>query len=191
GCRGETPHNWGAGVKLCTDAKEKMERIKKFYNNHKQLILYLVFGAITTVVSLAVCFLTLRIGVKFMHDEAGEPTEMLDVLGSTTQWVSGVLVAFITNRLWVFTDAEKGVKAGFKQLAVFSGSRVATYFVEVFINLGVIALFDGLGYTAPTLNLIFFSLALTSRIWAKLISSIVVVISNYFISKLLVFKKKC
>ena len=191
-CRGETlAIKKGAGVKLCTDTKEKMEKIKNFYKNYKELILYLFFGVITTVVSLAACFLTLRIGVKFMHDEAGNPTELLDIIGSTSQWIVGVLVAFITNRLWVFTDAERGVKAGFKQLAVFSSSRLATYFIEVFINLGVIALFDGLGYTAPTLNLIFFSLALTSRIWAKVISSIVVIVSNYFISKLLVFKKKC
>jgi putative flippase GtrA len=167
-----------------------MKKIIELYKKHKEIILYLFFGVITTVVSLAVCFITLEIGVKFMHDEAGEPTELLDIIGSTTQWISGVLVAFFTNRLWVFTDAERGVKAGFKQLAVFSGSRVATYFIEVVINLGVIALFDLFGYNAPTLNLIFFSLVLTSRIWAKVISSIVVVISNYFISKLLVFKKK-
>ena len=167
-----------------------MKKIINFYEKHKQLILYLLFGVITTVISLGVCFITLKVGVKFMHDEAGEPTELLDIIGSTTQWISGVLVAFITNRLWVFTDAERGAKAGFKQLAVFSGSRVATYFIEVAINLGVIALFDLFDYKAPTLNLIFFSLVLTSRIWAKLVSSVVVVISNYFISKLLVFKKR-
>jgi putative flippase GtrA len=125
-----------------------------------------------------------------MHDEAGEPTELLDIIGSTVQWVSGVLVAFITNRLWVFTYAEKGFKAGLKQLAVFSGSRVGTYFIEVAINLGVIALFDAFGYVAPTLNLVVVSFALTSRVWAKVVSSVVVVISNYFISKLLVFRKK-
>ena len=164
--------------------------IKKIYQKYKELILYLLFGVITTVVSLAACFLTLKIGVVFMHDEAGEPTELLDIIGSTVQWVSGVLVAFITNRLWVFTDAEKGVKAAWRQLAVFSGSRVGTYFIEVVINLAVIALFDALGYVAPTVDLIIFSFALTSRVWAKVVSSIVVVISNYFISKLIVFKKK-
>ena len=167
-----------------------MKKIKELYQKYKEIILYLVFGVITTAVSLAACYLTLKIGVNFMHDEAGEPTELLDILGSTVQWVSGVLVAFFTNRLWVFTDAERGTKAAFKQLAVFSGSRVATYFIEVVINLGVIAIFDAAGYVAPTLNLIIISIALTSRVWAKVISSIVVVISNYFISKLLVFKKK-
>lgn len=167
-----------------------IEKIKVLYQKHKEIVLYLFFGVITTVVSLGVCFLTLKIGVIFMHDENGEPTELLDIIGSTTQWISGVLVSFFTNKLWVFTSAERGTKATLKQLAVFSSSRVATYFIEVAINLGVIALFDALGYTAPLINLIIFSFVLTSRVWAKVISSIVVVISNYFISKLLVFKKK-
>ena len=35
-----------------------------------------------------------------------------------------------------------------------------------------------------------FGIELTSRFWAKMISSVVVVISNYYISKLLVFKEK-
>ena len=64
----------------------------------------------------------------------------VDILGSTSQWIVGVLVAFLTNKKWVFTDAEKGTKATFKQLGIFSGARVATYFLEVFINLIFIAL---------------------------------------------------
>ena len=169
-----------------------IEKIKKIYEKHKELIRYLVFGIITTVVSLGFCFATLKIGVLFepLRDEAGEPTELLDVIGSITQWVSGVLVAFFTNKLWVFTDSEKGRKATLKQLVTFSGARVATLFIEIVINLGVIAVFDALGYKAPVLNLMVISIALTSRLWAKAVSSVVVVVSNYFISKLWVFKKK-
>ena len=167
-----------------------MNKLKELYKKYKEIILYLFFGFVTTVVSLAACWATLKIGVIFLHDEAGEPTELLDVLGSTVQWVVGVLVAFFTNKKWVFTDAEKGKAAGLKQFFTFCGSRVGTYFLEVVINLGVIALFEALGYRAPTLNLIIFSLVLSARLWAKVVSSIVVVISNYFISKLLVFKKK-
>ena len=169
-----------------------IEKIKKIYEKHKELIRYLFFGIITTVVSLGFCFATLKIGVLFepLRDEAGEPTELLDIIGSITQWVSGVLVAFFTNKRWVFTSSEKGARATAKQLVAFSGARVATLFIEIVINLGVIAAFDALGYKAPVMNLIIFSLALTSRLWAKVVSSIVVVISNYFISKLWVFKKK-
>ena len=169
-----------------------MMKIKKFYEKHRELVRYLFFGIITTVVSLGVCYATLTTGVLFepLRDDVGEPTELLDIIGSVTQWISGVLVAFFTNKFWVFTNSEKGIKATAKQLATFSGARVATLFVEIIINLGVIAIFDALGYRAPTLNLIIISLTLTSRLWAKAVSSVVVVISNYFISKLWVFKKK-
>ena len=165
-------------------------KILKLYEKHKEIILYLFFGFITTVVSLLACFLTLRLGVTFMHNEHGEPTKLLDIIGSTVQWVVGVLVAFFTNKLWVFKNAEHGKKAAIHQLLIFSGSRVGTYFLEVVINLAIIALFDSLGYTALVLNLIIVSLPLTSRVWAKFISSVVVVVSNYFISKLIVFRKK-
>ena len=130
-----------------------IKKLKELYQKHKEIILYLVFGVITTVVSLGVCYLTLKLGVLFepLRDEAGEPTELLDVIGSITQWVSGVLVAFFVNKRYVFTGSETGRQANLKQLAIFSGGRVATLFVEIVINLGVIAVLDALGYKAPTL----------------------------------------
>ena len=169
-----------------------IEKIKKIYEKYKEIILYLVFGVITTIVSLACCFITLKVGVlfEFLRDSDGEPTELLDVIGSIVQWVSGVLVAFYTNKKWVFTDSEKGKSATLKQLITFSGARVGTLFLEIVINLGTIALFDLAGYKPIALNLIVFSLALTSRLWAKVVSSVVVVVSNYFISKFFVFTKK-
>ena len=169
-----------------------IEKIKKIYEKYKEIILYLLFGVITTVVSLASCFITLKIGVlfDFLRGADGEPTELLDVIGSCVQWVTGVLVAFYTNKKWVFTGSEQGKEATLKQLITFSGARVATLFVEIVINLGTIALFDLAGYKPVELNLIILTLALTSRLWAKIVSSIVVVVSNYFISKLIVFKKK-
>ena len=59
-----------------------MERIKALYRKHKEIILYLLFGIITTVASLGACYLTLKLGVIFIHDENGEPTELLDIIGS-------------------------------------------------------------------------------------------------------------
>lgn len=166
-------------------------KIKAFYEKHKLIIRYLVFGLITTVVSLLACYITVKTAALIWHDENGDPTAIADILGSSTQWIVGVLVAFFTNKLWVFTNAEKGARATFKQLLVFSGSRVATFFLEAIINLGVIALLDDLlHYRALTIPLGFMDFELNSRIWAKIVSSIVVVITNYYISKLIVFKKK-
>ena len=163
-----------------------MNAIKAFYQKHKEVILYLIFGIITTVASLIACFITLEIGVIFIHDENGEPTELLDIIGSSVQGVVGVLVAFVTNKKWVFTDAERGAATTAKQLGKFAGGRVVTYFVEVGVNLGAIALLDLLGYTPFGI----FGIAITSRFWAKMVSSVIVVVSNYFISKLIVFKNK-
>ncbi len=163
-----------------------MAKLRSIYQKHRQLILYMAFGMITTVVSLAACYLTLKIGVMFIHDENGEPTELLDILGSTVQWVSGSVVAFFTNKKWVFTHAEHGMRASVKQFGIFAGGRVATYFVEVIVNLAAIAGIEALGYRALTLVGITF----TARVWAKLISSVIVVVSNYFISKIFVFKSK-
>lgn len=161
-----------------------MKKLRLLYGKYKEIILYLLFGLITTVVSLLACYLTIKIGVRWLHDENGDPTELLDILGSTTQWVSGVVVAFITNKLWVFTEAQKGHTGS--QFLKFAGSRVATYFLEVVINLGAIALIDWLGYREFAV----FGFLISSRVWAKLISSVFVVVSNYFISKLFVFKNK-
>lgn len=168
-----------------------IQKIKDLIVSKKQLILYLFFGVITTLASLVICWLTILVAKQFWHDENGNPTVIVDILGSTTQWVSGVLIAFFTNRKWVFTEAEKGRGAMWKQLGMFSGSRVATYFIEVVANLGVIALLDQvIGYRAPTLNLLVTELTLSSRLWAKAVSSVIVIVSNYYISKLIVFRKK-
>lgn len=161
-----------------------MSKFKDIYNKHKEIILYLLWGSITTVVSLSACFATLKIGVIFMHDANGEPTAALDAIGSVTQWISGVAVAFVSNKLWVFTDAKNG-NTGI-QLLKFSASRVATLFVEMGVNLAVIALLGVLGYQAFDV----LGIEISSRIWAKGVSSVIVVVSNYFFSKLLVFTKK-
>ena len=162
------------------------EKIMNLIQKKKQLILYLLFGAVTTVVSLFACYVTLKLGTLIWHDEKGDPTAFVDILGSTSQWVVGVLVAFFTNKKWVFTGAERGVATTAKQFGKFAGGRVITYFVEVFVNLGAIALLEWLGYRAFAL----IGIEITARFWAKMISSVIVVVSNYFISKLIVFKNK-
>ena len=166
--------------------------LKKFYLAHKQVILYFGTGIITTICALGACFLTLRLGLyfEFFVDNDGAPTALLDVIGSTTQWIVGVVVAFFTNKKWVFTDAPKGRRKTAVQFGVFSLSRVGTYFLEVVINLATIALFDICGYNDHLIYVGPASVNLNSRLWAKIVSSIVVVIVNYIISKKWVFKSK-
>ena len=166
------------------------EQIHRLIVQKKQVILYLLFGVVTTVCSLFACYLTLKFGVLILHDEKGEPTAFLDVLGSTTQWIVGVLVAFVTNKCWVFVEAERGVGATAKQFASFSGARVATYFLEVVLNLAFIYALEGLHYRTAILPMFGQELAISARVWAKALAAIAVVIANYFISKLFVFRRK-
>ncbi len=166
------------------------EKIKEKLQRKRQLILYLLFGTFTSICSLVACYVTLKLGTMLWQDEQGDPTAFVDVLGSTVQWVVGVLIAFLTNKKWVFIEAEHGGRATMKQLSVFAGSRVVTYFLEVFINLGVIALLEGLRYRAPEFSVLGANIELSARVWAKVVSSVIVVISNYYISKMLVFRQK-
>lgn len=161
-----------------------------WYARNKQVVLYLLFGSVTTVCALLACYLTLKLGVRIWHDEQGNPTAVVDILGSTSQWIVGLLLAFFTNKRWVFTKAEHGVSVGFKQFGVFASSRVITYFLEVALNLVLIALLEGLHYHAPSFPLFGQKVAISARFWAKLISSATIVVINYFISKLIVFRKK-
>ena len=77
-------------------------KLKSFCKKHREIIAYLIFGVITTVASLGAWYATMKLGVLFLSDEQGNPTTLLDAIGSTVQWVVGVLVAFVTNKKWVF-----------------------------------------------------------------------------------------
>lgn len=161
-------------------------KLKSFCKKHREIIAYLIFGVITTVASLGAWYATMKLGVLFLSDGQGNPTTLLDAIGSTVQWVVGVLVAFVTNKKWVFVDSEKGWRVTMRQLAVFSGSRVLTYFLELGMNIGMIFIFESLAYKS------FYVLGfeVSERIWAKVLTAVAVVITNYVLSKLLVFRKK-
>lgn len=166
------------------------QKIKGLFLRKKQLILYLLFGTVTSVCSLLACYLTLKLGVLLWHDENGDPTAGLDLLGSTAQWIVGVVVAFLTNKRWVFTEAEHGGAATARQFGVFAGARVATYVLEAVLNLLLIACFARLPWLLRTVSLLGLTVTLSERVWAKALSAVLVVVTNYFISKLVVFRQK-
>ncbi len=166
--------------------------MKAFYQKHKELILYLVFGVLTTVVSFTAYFAVFW-GWKAIADIPPEDTSSPQYLlaysvAQIAQWVTGVLFAFFTNRKWVFADAEKNGKL-LPQLAKFSAGRVATFFVDYGITyfgaLALTALFPALTAVAllgMTLNF--------CDLIAKFVAAVIVVITNYVLSKLFVFNKK-
>lgn len=95
------------------------ERSKSFFEKYRESILYILYGAITGVVSLGGCYATLKIGVLFINDGNGQPTELLDVLASTVQWVSSVLVAFLQTESTFFALPRVGRKGCLLNFSLF------------------------------------------------------------------------
>lgn len=131
-----------------------------FYKRNKSVLLYLFFGALTTLVSILSFIL------------AGTVLRFNVHIANTISWVLAVTFAFFTNRKWVFDGKTSTRKEFFKQARDFYAGRIFTYFVEeviliVFVNL----------------------LALNQDI-VKIVAQFVILILNYIISKFFVFKKK-
>lgn len=94
--------------------------LKALWLKYKELILYMVFGAGTTLVNIVGYFVFSRV----------IPT---GTVGATTiAWILSVIFAYVTNKLWVFNSHVKGV-AILKEAAAFFGCRLASYFIDVTI----------------------------------------------------------
>lgn len=130
------------------------------YKKYKEVLLYLFFGVLTTVVSLVSYFAF----VYVLHIHV--------LIANVLSWILAVSFAFFTNRIWVFSAPTKNFADFITQMSEFFGGRVLTLlFEEVFI-----ALFDTfLGFNSAIV---------------KLIAQVAVMVLNYVVSKLFVFKKK-
>ena len=100
-----------------------IERVRALWEKHKAVLLYLIFGGLTTVVDFAVCFLLYRLDIQiYVTSELDIYTHVADVIG----WICAVLFAFVTNRVWVFESNAKGFLPVARELAAFAGGRVGT-----------------------------------------------------------------
>lgn len=122
--------------------------------------MYLLFGGLTTVVSLGTFWLMDRVVMANEH------------IANVTSWVLAVLFAFVTNRVWVFDAQTSGKTAFFKQMLGFYGGRLVTLGIE------------------ELLLLVFITWLRFDSMAVKIAAQIVVLIGNYIISKWFVFKKQ-
>ena len=127
---------------------------------YKQIILYCIFGGLTTVVSIGSFAFCLRV-LGF------------DVLiANVVSWVLAVLFAFFTNRKWVFDGEGTDGRGLWAQMASFFGGRLFTLGVEELILA------------------VFVSWLKLDGVAVKVVAQMVVIVLNYFISKFWVFRKK-
>lgn len=169
-----------------------MEKIKALWKKHREVLMYLIFGVMTTVVGWSVYYAVLLGGRAIFEIPAGETTSaryfVLYTVAQIIQWVCAVLFAFFTNRAWVFTDADKSTSL-WKQLLPFAGGRLVTLGLDYVITFGLTLALGALipAWTAFELMGKTFNLC---EIGSKLVAAVVVIIANYIISKLFVFKNK-
>ena len=91
--------------------------MKKLFQKHRQLLLYLFWGGVTTLVSIGTFVL--------FHD-----LMQLDVLvANALSWFFAVGVAYITNRRWVFCSQIRGKKL-WAECAAFYAGRLLTLGIE-------------------------------------------------------------
>lgn len=153
--------------------EEKQGFIKRMFIKHKEIIMYLVFGVLTTVVSWGSYAVFESAFKKAIVD-----VNVLVAVANVLSWVTAVLFAYITNKLFVFESKSFKPTTLFKEIGLFVGSRLISGAVEW---VGVpLLVWIGLNQTIFGVE----------GMVAKVLVSVIVVILNYILSKLIVFKKE-
>ena len=167
-----------------------MDKIKELYNKNREIILYILFGVMTTLVGWSVKFTVLgiwKIAFRIPADDVSSSTYLIGFyLAMILHWVAAVLFAFFTNRKWVFTEADKSTPV-IVQLGKFAGGRVVTFLIELFGN--ALAL-SAIGKLIPVMTTIVFLWWNLAEIVVTVCLAVVVLIGNYIFSKMFVFKNK-
>lgn len=137
-----------------------MKRILQLIHKYEDVLSYLFFGGLTTVVNYLVYLPC--------HNLLGISASVSNAIA----WVFAVAFAFVTNKPFVFKSHDWSKAVVLPELGKFVGCRIGSGVLEtviLFVTVDILR-FDG--------NIL------------KLITSILVIILNYFGSKLLVFTKK-
>ena len=131
----------------------------EMYRKYREGIDYLFWGGIAFVLSMVLFYVFANI---MMIEEQ---------ISNVITWVICVIFTYITNRTFVFRSKSSGVKAVTKEFVDFTSARLATLILE---NVVLFICIDLLTWH----NMV-----------AKLIGQFLVIVSNYILSKLWIFKK--
>lgn len=136
-----------------------MKLLKSLFLKYRELILYVFFGGLTTLVNW--------VGYWLLADVFHVPYLWATAIAQ----VLSILFAYVTNRIWVFESKAKGFSAVFWEMVRFFGCRAASFVLDLLcMRIGV----GGLHINDMVM---------------KLLSNVIVVIVNYVFSKLIVFRK--
>jgi len=136
-----------------------IKKLLSLYKKHEEVINYLIFGGLTTIVSL-ISFALLNRGLNINY-----------LYANAFSWICAVTFAYFTNKIFVFKSKRDKLSDNLKEIGKFFSSRGFTLIID---------------YALMILFIEFFSI---DEVISKLIVQIVLVITNYVLSKLIVFKK--
>ena len=141
-----------------------MNNVINLYKKYQEIINYLIVGVLTTVVSIVTYFLfSLILDIE---------NNILFILANVLSWICAVIFAYITNKKFVFNTTTSNKKEEIKVFSMFVSSRITTLLIELafmFVTVKIILINDKI---------------------AKVIAQFIVIVLNYILSKLFVFKKK-
>lgn len=137
-----------------------VETIWNLVKKYKEILLYLIFGVLTTLCNIVSYFVL---------------SDLLHIhylVANALAWVLSVLFAYVTNRTWVFESKSQGLAAILREMGLFFGCRLLSGVFDMafmFVAVDLLAMGDMI---------------------AKIVSNVVVIVLNYLFSKLIIFKKK-
>ena len=138
-----------------------MKKILELYKKYKEVVNYLIFGGLSTLVN----FVSYYIFARTLNID--------EVISSGLSWFCAVLFAYVTNKLFVFETKKSNKKEVIKEMLSFFLARVIS---GALCDVGTFALM------IKVLGI--------NDIIAKLVTQVMVIIVNYLFSKLIVFKKE-
>ena len=131
--------------------------IKAIYKKYKELISYGFWGVMTTLVNYVVFFVCLRL------------LNINYLISNVVSWVFAVMFAYITNKVFVFNSKNWSPGKLKNEAILFFIGRLLSLVVETVM---LYVLVDGLSFSSEVM---------------KVITNLVVIAINYFISKFMIF----
>ena len=134
--------------------------IAGLYEWFRELFWYGIFGVLATIINMVAFWLF------------SDVFSVHYMVANVIAWVIAVAFAYVTNKLWVFESKRWERSIWIPECISFVSARLATGLLDM-----------GLMY-------LMISIIGVPKMWAKLVSNVVVIIGNYVLSKLVVFRKR-
>jgi len=127
---------------------------------NRETITYLIAGILTTVVN----FISYHLFCNILGIE--------NLIANAIAWVVAVVFAYIINDLWVFQSKRVGMRQEIEKITKFFGARICSFVIE------------------ETGMLFFVNILQLNNLIVKAFLAVIVIILNYFFSKLFIFNKR-